>query len=90
MIISDPKIMVFDDSLSAVDTQTDAKIRAALKDDMDTKTVILISHRLTTLMHSDNIIVMDRGRIVEEGSHDELLSKGGIYKKIYDIQMQGT
>ncbi len=90
MLMTNPKIMVFDDSLSAVDTQTDAKIRASLAESAKGKTVILISHRITTLMHSDHIIVMDRGRITEEGTHEQLLEKGGTYKKIYDIQMQGT
>ena len=52
-------------------------------------TVIIISHRITTLMHADNIIVLDKGRVAQSGSHDKLLEQDGIYKKIYDIQMQG-
>ena len=82
--------MVFDDSLSAVDTQTDARIRAALNDNIGDSTVVLISHRITTLMHADNIIVLDKGKVAEAGTHQQLLEKGGIYKKIYDIQMQGV
>lgn len=90
MLVSRPPVMVFDDSLSAVDTQTDAKIRAALSESTSDSTVVLISHRIMTLMHAQNIIVLDHGRIAEQGTHEELLEKGGIYKKIYDIQMQGT
>ena len=90
MLVSKPPIMVFDDSLSAVDTQTDAKIRHALSENTSDSTVVLISHRIMTLMHADNIIVLDHGRIAERGTHEQLLALGGIYKKIYDIQMQGT
>ncbi len=90
MLISKPPVMVFDDSLSAVDTETDSQIRKALSENIGSSTVILISHRITTLMHADNIIVLEHGRIAEQGSHDELLGNNGIYKKIYDIQMQGT
>ena len=79
-------IMIFDDSLSAVDTETDAKIRAALQKRFGTATVILISHRITTLSKADQILVLDKGRIAERGSHDQLKSAGGIYQKIYEIQ----
>ena len=90
MLVSDPPIMVFDDSLSAVDTQTDARIRKALSENKGTSTVILISHRITTLMQADNILVLDHGKVSEVGSHEELLNNNGIYKRIFDIQMQGT
>ena len=79
-------IMIFDDSLSAVDTETDAKIRAALQKRFGTATVILISHRITTLSRADQILVLDKGHIIERGSHDELKTAGGIYQKIYEIQ----
>jgi ATP-binding cassette subfamily B protein len=89
MLISDPPIMIFDDSLSAVDTETDAKIRGALDENTRKATTILISHRITTLMHADHIIVLSHGEIAEEGTHEQLLDGNGIYRKIYDIQMQG-
>ena len=88
MLIRKPPLMIFDDSLSAVDAETDAKIRAALSRNTKGSTVILVAHRITTLMQADDIIVMDHGRIAEEGSHQELIAKDGIYKKIYDLQMQ--
>ena len=78
--------MIFDDSLSAVDTQTDAKIRSALKQRFGKSSTILISHRITTLSSADKIIVLDHGRIAEEGTHDELKSAGGIYQRIYETQ----
>ena len=79
-------VMVFDDSLSAVDTETDAHIRAGLAERFRGSTVILISHRITTLRQADNIIVLDRGRIAETGTHDELRRAGGLYQRICEIQ----
>lgn len=86
MIIRDTPIMVFDDSLSAVDAETDAKIRHALHATRGDATLILIAHRITTLMAADKILVLDKGRVAEFGSHEELLAKNGIYRRIYDIQ----
>ena len=82
-------VMIFDDSLSAVDAETDARIRASLRKDTEGATVILIAHRITTLMHADQIIVMEKGRVREKGTHEELLAAGGIYRRIYDLQMAG-
>ncbi len=79
-------IMIFDDSLSAVDTETDAKIRAALESRFGSASIIIISHRITTLSKADKIIVLDKGKVVQEGTHDELKNVDGIYKKINDIQ----
>jgi len=88
-VIRRAPIMVFDDSLSAVDTETDAKIRRALKDELGDSTVIMISHRITTLMHSDRILVLDHGRVAETGTHEELIARGGIYSRICEIQAAG-
>ena len=90
VLMKNPPLMVFDDSLSAVDMETDARIRAALKSNVKKSSMILISHRITTLMQADVIIVLDHGRVKEKGSHEELLRKNGIYKKIYDIQTEGA
>ncbi len=86
MLIGNYPIMIFDDSLSAVDTQTDAKIRKEISERFGKASVILISHRITTLSSADKIIVLDHGKISEEGTHDELKSAGGIYQKIYETQ----
>ena len=85
-LMQDTPIMVFDDSLSAVDTETDAKIRHAISRRFGKATVILISHRITTLSSADQIIVLDHGRIAERGTHEELKHAGGIYQKIYETQ----
>lgn len=90
MLIRQCPIMIFDDSLSAVDAETDARIRAALRKDTGDATVILIAHRITTIMHADQILVMDKGRIRERGTHEKLLALGGTYRKIYDLQMAGS
>ena len=90
MLIRKCPVMIFDDSLSAVDAETDARIRAALRQDTGDATVILISHRITTIMHADRIIVMERGRVAEQGTHEELLAHGGIYSRICELQMSST
>jgi len=90
MLIRQPEIMIFDDSLSAVDAETDAKIREALKKRTAGSTVILISHRISTLMHADNILVLDKGRVAAQGTHRELLEKSPIYRRIYQLQLQGA
>lgn len=87
MLLQNAPIMIFDDSLSAVDSQTDAKIRKALLENCRDATVILISHRITTLMSADEILVLHQGRIQERGTHEELICGNGIYKQVYEIQM---
>ncbi len=90
MLIRNTPFMIFDDSLSAVDAETDHKIRTALKEFLSSSTVLLISHRITTLMNADQIIVLEGGRIAESGTHQELLAKNGLYKKIFDLQAAGA
>ena len=87
MLMQHAPVMVFDDSLSAVDAETDTKIRTALREQVQGATVILISHRITTLMQADRILVLEDGRVADIGTHSELISRPGAYRDIYDIQM---
>lgn len=89
MLLQKAPILIFDDSLSAVDSRTDFQIRQALKERMEKATVILISHRITTLMGADEILVLNQGRVEERGTHSQLIEKQGIYRRIYEIQMSG-
>jgi len=82
-----PRILILDDSLSSVDTQTEKLIQAALDKLMEGRTTFVIAHRLSTVRRADMILVMDRGRIVERGTHDELLQLGGLYKEIHDLEL---
>ena len=87
MLMQHAPVMIFDDSLSAVDAETDAKIRAALHRELGESTVILISHRITTLMQADHILVLGQGRAADIGTHAELIARPGLYQDIYEIQM---
>lgn len=87
-LLMDPRILILDDSLSSVDTQTEKLIQAALDTLMEGRTTFVIAHRMSTVRRADMILVMDKGRIVERGAHDELLAKGGLYKEIHDLQLQ--
>ena len=88
-LLKNPKIIIFDDSTSAVDTKTDALIQKALREEIPNTTKIIIAQRVSSVEHADKILVMDGGKIVEEGSHDELIKLGGIYKEVYDTQTKG-
>ncbi|HWR61268.1 MAG TPA: ABC transporter ATP-binding protein [Clostridia bacterium] len=85
-LIKDCPILIFDDSLSAVDTETDAAIRKALRERKKDVTTFIISHRITTLSEADVILVMEDGRITQAGKHDELVEEPGLYRRIWEIQ----
>ena len=86
-LLKNPRILILDDSTSSVDTETEAEIRAALYGLMQDRTTFIIAHRIQSLMHADLILVLDKGRIIQSGTHAELLGQaGGMYRQIYQIQ----
>ncbi len=85
-IIEDKKVLIFDDSLSAVDAETDMNIREALDENMGGATRIIISHRISTVMNADKILVLKDGKIAETGTHEELVQGAGLYRKLWEIQ----
>jgi ATP-binding cassette subfamily B protein len=87
-LIMDPRILILDDSTSSVDTATERQIQAALERLMQGRTTFVIAHRLSTVKRADQILVMDRGRIVGRGSHRDLLAQGGLYREIYELQLR--
>ena len=89
VILKDAPILILDEATSALDSEVEAKIQHSLYDAMKGKTVIAIAHRLSTISHMDRIVVMDAGRIVETGSHDDLLAQGGLYAKLWSRQSGG-
>jgi ATP-binding cassette, subfamily B, multidrug efflux pump len=87
-LLMDPSILILDDATSNVDTETEFAIQQALAELMKGRTTFVIAHRLLTLKSADQILVMDKGEIVERGKHEDLLRKGGIYANIYDLQLK--
>lgn len=88
-ILKDPRILILDEATSALDTESEKVVQAALDDLMVGRTSFVIAHRLSTVLHADRIYVIDGGHIVEQGTHEELLARGGLYQHLYDIQFRG-
>jgi subfamily B ATP-binding cassette protein MsbA len=85
-ILRDPPILILDEATSALDTESERVVQMALANLMRHRTTLVIAHRLSTIQNADRIVVLDRGRIMEIGSHEELLRRGGIYKRLYSMQ----
>ncbi|NLL26775.1 MAG: ABC transporter ATP-binding protein [Erysipelotrichia bacterium] len=85
-LVIDPTILVMDEATANVDTETEQLIQEALETLMKKRTTIMVAHRLSTIQHADNIIVLDHGQIIESGTHQELLTQNGIYRKLYELQ----
>jgi len=85
-LLKDPRILILDDSTSSVDTETEGQIRRALEGLMQGRTTFIIAHRIQSVMKADLILVLDQGRIVQRGQHDELLAQEGLYREIFEIQ----
>jgi ATP-binding cassette subfamily B protein len=85
-LLKNPRILILDDATSSVDTETESEIREALKGLMENRTTFIIAHRIQSVMLADLILVMDKGRVVQRGTHEELLAQDGIYRAIYNLQ----
>jgi ATP-binding cassette subfamily B protein len=87
-LLKDPAILILDDATSAVDSETEAAIREALDELIPGRTTFIIAHRIQSVMRADMILVLDKGRVVQTGTHEELLAQEGMYRRIYDLQSQ--
>jgi ATP-binding cassette subfamily B protein len=85
-LLKNPRILILDDATSSVDTETEAAIRAALQRLMKDRTTFVIAHRIQSVMNADLILVLERGRIVQRGTHEQLVAQPGIYRRIYEMQ----
>ncbi|HSH45673.1 MAG TPA: ATP-binding cassette domain-containing protein [Longimicrobiales bacterium] len=85
-LLRDAPILILDEATSALDTQSEALVQDAIERLMESRTVLVIAHRLSTVRKADRIVVMQAGRVVEQGRHEELLERGGLYRELYDLQ----
>ena len=89
-LLKDAPVLILDEATSALDTESEAMVQKALGNLMKNRTTLVIAHRLSTIMHADRIVVMEQGRVVQVGNHQELLAQGGLYRKLYDMQFENA
>jgi ATP-binding cassette subfamily B multidrug efflux pump len=89
-LVPNPAVLIFDDSTAAVDANTEGRIRLALAEGAADRVTLIVAHRLNSLLHADRILFLDKGQVVEQGSHAELLALGGRYRALYDLQTNGA
>jgi subfamily B ATP-binding cassette protein MsbA len=89
-LLKDPQILIFDEATSALDTESEMLVQEAIDKLMKNRTSLVIAHRLSTIKNADRILVLDKGRIVEAGTHDSLLAENGLYQRLYTMQFAGA
>ena len=89
-LLKDAPVLILDEATSALDTESEAMVQKALGNLMKNRTTLVIAHRLSTIMHADRIVVMEQGRVVQVGNHQELLAQGGLYRNLYDMQFENA
>ena len=87
-MLKDAPILILDEATSHLDSESEALVQKALQNLMRDRTTLVVAHRLSTVMRADRIVVLEAGRIIEIGSHAELLAQGGLYRKLYDLQLR--
>ncbi len=87
-LLKNPQILIFDEATSALDTESEVLVQEAIDRLMKNRTTLVIAHRLSTIKHANRILVVDRGRIVESGSHEELIKINGLYHRLYSMQFR--